>query len=384
MVASIGTRIGALGTAAALAGTVGVVGGAAAASPAPASPAPALATPVTAVSGLTSPRGFTWTADGSLILALAGTGGDHEGAWQGAPSGIFGGMTSSIVRIEDGCQVVVADGLPSGNWRDAGWIWGAMDVAELDGQLYALLSGGGEDNGNLDTPNGLAKVNADGTVTLIANLSSWLGDVPPKEVAPDYNSDGSLFDLEAGAGALWISEAVGGRLLKITPDGKITLVADLSAGHLVPTGVALAPDGGAYVGFETAGPWVDGSSKVVHVAEDGTVTNAWTGLTAVTDVALGPDGKLYAAEMATGNSADAPNIHPGTGRVVRQDGAGGLEVVASGLDFPSYLGFAPDGALWVASPAFGAEQGEGTLARIALGDAPAEGPRPAASCPPAG
>jgi hypothetical protein len=276
--------------------------------------------------------------------------------------------------------VTLASDLPSGNYRAADWVWGVMDVAFLDGQLYALVGGGGEDYGNPTVPNGVYRVGEDGSTTLIADLSSWLGDVPPKEFAPDYNSDGSLFDMEAGAGALWISEAVGGRLLKVSPDGTIALVADLSEGHRVPTGIALAPDGGAYVGFETAAPWTDGSSLVVHVAEDGTVSDVWTGLTAVTDVALGPDGALYAAEMATGNTADETGIHPGTGRVVRQDGMDGLDVVASGLDFPAYLGFAPDGSLYVGSPAIGADAGEGTIARIMVGDAATADLPPAADC----
>ena len=336
--------------------------------------------PVVLVSGLTNPRGFTWSADGSLYIALAGSGGDTEGVFLGGPSGIFGGLTASIVRITDGCPVTVAGGLPSGSYRAADWVWGAMDIAFLDGQLYALMGGGGEDFGNPATPNGVYRVNDDGSTTLIANLSSWLGDLPPKTLAADYNSDGSLFDMEAGADALWISEAVGGRLLKVTPDGAITLVADLSEGHRVPTGVAMAPDGGAYVGFETAAPWLDGSSLVVHVAADGTVSDAWTGLTAVTDVVLGPDGVLYAAEMATGNTSDEPYIHPGTGRVVRQDGVDGLDVVAAGLDFPTYLGFAPDGTLYVGSPAIGADAGEGTISRVGDAVASDASSRPAPSC----
>jgi len=104
--------------------TVSLTVAAAAASP---SPAPQPATVV--VSGLTNPRGFTWSADGTMVIALAGNGGEVEGIWAGGPSGIFGGPTASIVRIEDGCPVTVAPGLPSGDYRAADWVWGAMDVA---------------------------------------------------------------------------------------------------------------------------------------------------------------------------------------------------------------------------------------------------------------
>ena len=79
------------------------------------------------------------------------------------------------------------------------------------------------------------------------------------------------------------------------PDGEITLYADLSEGHLVPTGIAVDDSGNAFVGFETTPPYENGASKVVKIAPDGTVSDAWTGLTAVTDVEIGPDGVLYAA-----------------------------------------------------------------------------------------
>jgi hypothetical protein len=380
-----GNRHAATALAAALAGSLCLSAASLAADPSkrPAEPSPdatPATRPVVLVSGLTNPRGFTWSADDTLYIALAGNGGDSEGVFLGGPSGIFGGPTAGIVRVEDGCPVTVAAGLPSGNYRDADWVWGVMDVAFLNGQLYALVGGGGEDFGNPDVPNGVYRIDEDGSTTMVANLSSWLGDLPPKAAAYDYNSDGSLFDMEAGSGALWISEAVGGRLLKVALDGAITLVADLSEGHRVPTGVALAPEGGAYVGFETAAPWTDGTSLVVHVAEDGTVRDVWTGLTAVTDLVLGPDGTLYAAEMATGNTPDETGIHPGTGRVVRQNGADGLDVVASGLDFPAYLGFAPDGSLYVGSPAIGADAGQGTISRIVLPDGQVPSSRPTPSC----
>ena len=45
---------------------------------------------------------------------------------------------------------------------------------------------------------------------------------------------------------------------------------------LVPTGIAGDAEGNAFVGFETTPPYADGSSKVVKVTPDGTVTDHWT------------------------------------------------------------------------------------------------------------
>ena len=172
-----------------------------------------------------------------------------------------------------------------------------MDVAFLDGQLYALLGGGGAHIGMPEHPNGVYRVADDGALALVGDLSAWFREHPPEFIPWDYGADGSLSDLEAGDGPLWVTEAVGGRLLSVTPDGEITLIADLSVDHMVPTGIAPAPDGGAYVNHETVVPFPDGAATVIHVAEDGTVTDHWTGLTASTDLAMGPDGALYAAEI---------------------------------------------------------------------------------------
>jgi hypothetical protein len=66
-------------------------------------------------SGLTNPRGVLWAADGTLYVAQAGVGGESLGTPTAPPPvGPFsGGLTASVVRIEGGCPVVVAEGLPS-------------------------------------------------------------------------------------------------------------------------------------------------------------------------------------------------------------------------------------------------------------------------------
>ena len=322
----------------------------------------------TIASGLTNPRGFTWGSDGTIYLAQAGIGGETPATIDGAEIGVYGGPSSSVVTIEDGCAVPFVEGIPSGNWRDAGWIWGAHDVAFLDDQLYILSAGGGIDFGNPDQPSGLLRVEADGATTMVADLSAWSLDNPPAFVPPDYNPSGSLYDMEAGTDCLWISEAVGGRIITVTPDGTVNLVADISEGHPVPTGMAIAPDGGVYVGFLTAIPYTDATSKVVHVAPDGTVTDYWTGLTAITDLVVGPDGLLYAAELATGNTEELPFLTPNSGRIVRMTGPDTLEEVVDGIDAPAYFAFGADSALYLTTPAFAPDAGvsHGELLRIDL------------------
>jgi hypothetical protein len=149
-------------------------------------------------------------------------------------------------------------------------------------------------------------------------------------------------------------------------DGTVTRVVDLSAQHRVSTGLAVAPEGGVYAGFLTPVPYPDGTSSVIHVAPDGTMTEVWSGLTAVTYVAVGPDGTLYASELSTGNLEEPPFAVPGSGRIVHQTGPDSSEAVATELMVPIALAFGPDGALYVSMPAFGADSGQGTISRIDL------------------
>ena len=323
------------------------------------------------VNDLTNPRGFAWGTDGTLYLALAGSGGDARFPIVEGYT-VVTGLTSSVVTVADGCATPLAQGLVSTLWEEMGWVWGAMDVAFLDGDLYLLLSGAGPTWGSPSASSGVFRRNDNGTLSLVADISTWLVSHPPAFVPPDYASDGSLFDLEATSDALLVSEAVGGQIIRVTPDGEMSTLADLSEQHPVPTGIAVDADDNAYVTFETTPPYADGSTKVVKITPDGTVTDFWTGLTRVADLEFGPDGKLYAAELSTNNTESFPFVLPNTGRIVRQSGPDTMVVIAEGLDFPVGLGFDADGALYVSGPANGATPedganvGAGWMARLEM------------------
>jgi hypothetical protein len=241
-------------------------------------------------SGLTNPRGFTWGADGTLFVGLAGSGGDTPGP-EGSP--FSGGPTAGIAAIRDGDVSMLATGLASAIWRDIDWVWGVNDVAILGDQLYALVGGGGVGAGNPDQPSGVYVIAADGSATLVADLGTWVDANP------------------------------------VTP-----------------------------------APYVEGSANVRHVGLDGEVTDVWTGLTTVTGLAVGPDGALYVAELSSEISDGEPFLTEGSGRILRQTGPDAGDVVASGLDYPVALGFGPVGELYVAVPAFGADEGSGEILRV--------------------
>ena len=220
---------------------------------------------------------------------------------------------------------------------------GAEDVAYIDGELYIGADGGGAGHGNEDLPSGVYRATGDGGAELVADLSTWVRENPVAAIPPDSDPDAAGYSLvvDPTSGTLWVDDPNSGQVLSVATDGTITRVADLSAGHLVPTRLALDPEGGVYYGILTTVPFADGAAGVFHLAEDGTAESVWSGLTTVVDVAVGPDGALYALELSTGNLAEPPFLTPGSGRVVRQTGPDTSEVVLEGLMFAGRHGDRP-------------------------------------------
>ncbi len=302
-------------------------------------PVPASATVV--ATGLVNPRGFTWDIEGALYVALAGRGDN----------------TAGIARIEGACPVPVAERVPSVRVYTS--YVGTADVAFLGGDLYALV-------GAIGAPNGVYRIESDGGTSLVADLGAWHRANPTAFRPGDYTPAGVLHAMVADPNGrqLWVIESNQGQVLTVAPDGAVTRVADLSPGHPVPTGLTPAPGGGVYVAYLTVSPYANGAAKVVKVAPDGTVTDAWTGLTALADVAVGADGALYALELSTGNSEEPPYLRRHAGRVVRQTEPNTLDQIVAGLDQPIALNVGPDGALYVAAPAQAANDGQGTIVRL--------------------
>ncbi|HEV2128849.1 MAG TPA: ScyD/ScyE family protein [Thermomicrobiales bacterium] len=313
-----------------------------------------------------------------LHVALAGSGGETPGspAFEPPFGPVLGGPTAAVAQIDDqGCPDAVVTGLPS--YLDGtGGVIGVADVIFIDGQLYFLEAAGTEVYANPDTTTGLFRATDDGTGELVADYAAWLEENPPEEagwvqppdIPEEFPNPGNPYAMAFVGDELWMVDAVNGLVVSMGLDGTIELVADLSRRHPVPTGIAPAPEGGAYVGTLTAVPYPDEVAKVVHIAPDGMVTDAWTGLTMVTAVAVDASGTLYAVEMSTDNMEEPPFVVPDSGRVVRQTGPASLEPVAEDLLFPIALSVGPDDALYVALPAVGADTGSGMIVRLSDSD----------------
>ena len=325
--------------------------------------------------GLIAPRGLKFGPDGFLYVAESGVGGTTKATGQQVPPPVgpyMGGKTARISKISPaGVRTTVVDGLPSTITSKAigSQPGGVGDVAFVKGTLYALLFGGGASHGNPDVPNGILRVNPDHTTTLIANLSAFLRAHPVAHPeADDFEPDGTWYSMVHIGTTLYAVESNHGELDKITLDGHISRVADISffMEHIVPTSVAVGPDGNFYLGNLSTMPYLDGKALILKVTPQGQVSIAATGLTTVLGVAFDRQGRLYALESSTGNPAKPPFQFPDTGKVVRRTTAGTWETVAAGLTFPTAMTFGRDGKLYVSNFGYNARPGQGQIVRISL------------------
>ena len=293
------------------------------------------------IDGLNQPRGLAYDRDGNLYIADPGIGGEllygEASEFGEQPSA---GATSQLLMITpDGTQTTLLPFLSSaGGAADPA---GLMRVQVTDDMIWLLMGAGAPFQPFTDAVIALDRetlriqhfidlmpfetlYNPDGSEEINSNAHDFA-----------ISGDGTVYIVDAGANTLYTWDETNGLdVLQVWSDNS------------VPTSLAIAPDGSLYIGFLGAGI-APGAGRVDHIASDSTLIKSYEGLTAVTDVMVANDGRIYAVEMITGFGEQGPELE--SGAVVRLEDNNSTTTVMDGLYTPYALAQSPDGTIIVST-----------------------------------
>jgi hypothetical protein len=260
------------------------------------------------------------------------------------------------------------------------------DVSPIGRGSMWVATGGGFDPES-DSGQGLYRV-SEGTARKIVNLFEFEEDVNPDgNPIPDSNP----FDVQSlGGKAALVADAGGNDLLRIDNRGNVDVLAvfpdelastanlrtlagcptpepgfefacglpDEIPAQAVPTSIAVGPDGHYYVGELKGFPGPTGESSIWKVAPDADWAECGSnpdcvkafdgGFTSIIDLAFGPDGLLYVAELDEASWAAVEIFQAPAGGTINACDVSTqtCQEVAGGIPILTAITFGTDDSLW--------------------------------------
>lgn len=265
--------------------------------------------------GLMRPFGSTVGPGGDLYVADAAAG--------------------AIVRVDarTGETSIYAGGLPISPVIGVFGIGGVMDVTFLDGVAYALVTLVSWDIGGSDVV-GIYQLVDDGSWSVVADIGTFAFDnLPALWDVPT----GIQYAIQAFRGGFLVTDGNHNRVLRVTPGGAISTVAQF--GNEVPTGLAVRGND-VYLALAGPAPHLPEAGRILRLdAKTWQATEIASGAPLLVDVELGRGNSLLGlsqGEGIDGAPAGAPAM-PNSGTLVALDGAGGFTFIDGPIDLPTSM-----------------------------------------------
>ncbi len=264
---------------------------------------------------------------------------------------------------------------------------GVTDVSAIGSGTFWVTTGAGADP-TADTGQGLWRVSNGGS-RLIVNLFAFEEAVNPDGHIPGHDvPDSNPFDVQSlGGGAALVVDAGGNDLLHVNNRGQVKVLAvfpdevvstqnikdladcppdsmdfpcflpEMMPAEAVPTSVAIGPDGWYYVGELKGFPGPTGESRIWKVAPNATGADCPNprcvlvfdgGFTSIIDLAFGPDGNLYVAELDEASWAAVEIFGTPVGGTINSCDLSSkmcVEVATDIIELTA-ITFGKDGSLW--------------------------------------
>jgi hypothetical protein len=296
---------------------------------------------------LNNPRGLD-IARGALYVAEAGRGGP---LCLPPDQSTCVGLTSTVTKVDHRGQRRIVRGLLSAAAPDGTFATGVDDVsvARRGGGLFMIVTSGG-----CELPPGLPPelLRQHGKLLRAKHgAKRVVADITAFECA--NNPDGDTLEsnpysvLALSNRHQVVADAAGNSILEVR-NGEVSLLAVIpdspDGSDQVPTSVTRGPDGAFYVGTLAEGAG-NGGANVWRIVPGQDPEIFVGGLTAVVDLAFGPDGSLYVCEFST----DIENFSP-LGAIVRVRPNGRRTVLGEGsLFFPGGVAVSKRGRVYVSN-----------------------------------